>query len=264
MSKIKTTFVGIVCLLFFVKCSDDVKDIEGKNYQTKNDNNIELSIDQISEMAKMHNRILKDIHLNRGDVYLYDENEKLELTRDMYRRHMSGFEREMELEAVINFSRNVARVDNPADLLIYDYEKRYLAEANEVLHRSANLNELNRSLDRVAASVMSDEREMYKTPILLYIETLKESSYYWASVEEGGEGFGFSLLESRTTNSAVKTKRNWRNTAIADAQGMTTGMLGLAAYGAWGVMFGPATFALGAGALVWVAVESAMASALFG
>lgn len=61
-----------------------------------------------------------------------------------------------------------------------------------------------------------------------------------------------------------KGKKNWKNVAIADAQGMTTGMLGVAAYGAWGVMFGPAGFALTGGAFVWVAVESAMASALFG
>ncbi|WP_372473378.1 hypothetical protein AB4865_11155 [Capnocytophaga sp. ARDL2] len=225
----------------------------------------ELSYEQIMKMANMHNEILNNIHMSRGDVYLYSENEKLELVEDLYNTYMSDF-RDITLKQVVDFSKNVAGVEKSQDLLIYDWEKMYIDQANQILFDSSDIGDLNMSLDKLVGDVKSDNRKMFKTPILLYIETLKESSFYWASVEEGGSGLGFSLLKKRSPYfmSNKKGKKNWKNVAIADAQGMTTGMLGVAAYGAWGVMFGPAGFALTGGAFVWVAVESAMASALFG
>lgn len=226
----------------------------------------ELPHDKILEMAKMHNEILNDIHMTRGDVYLYGESERLELIEDLYNIYMYDFREDITLDKVVDFSGNLTVVGKPQDLLIYGYEKEYIDQADQILFNSSNVGELSESLDKLVEDVKFDKRKMFKTPILLYIETLKESSFYWASVEEGGDGFGFSLLVKRNSYSGrdKNKKIDWKNIAKADAQGMTTGMLGVAAYGAWGVMFGPAGFALTGGALVWVAVESAMSSALFG
>ena len=125
-------------------------------------------------------------------------------------------------------------------------------EIDKILDSSTNYSMISNRIDSINKVIDEDEREMFKTPILLYSETTKLPYYYWASEDLGCSGDGQFFLKNIEAKTVAK----------ADGRAAAAGFIGLAAYGSWGVIFGPSGFALTGVAVGCVAVNAAIASAL--
>ena len=128
------------------------------------------------------------------------------------------------------------------------------------LYASNNHQELSDDLDVIINTINEDSRDFFKTPLKLYAETLKESAYYWWSAEKGGSGIGYKVMQKRGKTVSMKTMQS---AAETDGKAISGGMIGIAAYGTWGVLFGPVGFALTGASFIAVVVGSAYCSAVF-
>jgi len=59
------------------------------------------------------------------------------------------------------------------------------------------------------------------------------------------------------------TMKTMRDVVETDAKALSAGMIGLAAYGSWGLLFGPVGFALTGASFIGIVVGSAFSSAVF-
>lgn len=218
---------------------------------------MELSNSEIKNMALDHN-----VHLGKIYSKMYDFKSKKtgnEQFEEMKIQLIAGFAESNEIIAYCEFFDNV-RNANLEDLLENEFEKEYVRSITSTLNSSSNHQELKDNLDLIISEIDNDSRDFFKTPLKLYAETLKESAYYWWSTEKGGSGIGYKIMEKRGKNRSMRTMRN---VAETDAKAISAGMIGIAAYGSWGVLFGPVGFALTGASFIGVAVGSAFASAVF-
>lgn len=252
-TKYSLSKVLILIYIFIVSCTDT-------NEVIKNQVN-ELELFEIQRMAEDHNIYLNDIHDNYGDISLKTSIETQEVRSYLFAKYVG----ESDTAEYFNFSRKVQKVQNVSDLLENVIEKAYFNRIKLKLEESKSLGieELCDQIDFIMAEVQLDKRDFFKTPILLYAETIKKSAYYWAPESIGGSGIGANIIAKRAAF-RNKNTADWRNIVETDASYMAIGMIGLVSYGSWEVLFGPDKFALGDAALIWVSSEAALSSALFG
>ncbi|QTY27904.1 hypothetical protein [Flavobacterium sp. CS20] len=255
----KFNFILFISLFTLTSCTDDANSLKDDNILKSISSAEELPFSKIKEMAQQHNTILRNIHTEFGDVSDYSKNEEELLTLSLF--NDLDINTNINQEDAISFSENVRSVEDVITLLPHEYEKEYIRQIRTILYNSENLEDLNNEVNIIVDNIINDQREMYKTPLLLYAETIKTSAEYWAPENIGGLGYGDEILNN---NKMLKSDSNWQSVAETDGQAIATGMIGLAAYGAWGVMFGPAGFALTGASLLWVVGEVALSSAMWG
>lgn len=250
---------NLIVFITLISCTDEANSLKDDNLVKSNGNVEELSLSKIKEMAQQHNTILRSIHTEHGNVSDYDKKEEETLTLNLF--NDLAISDSINQEDAISFSKNVRSVEDFIELLPHEYEKEYIRQIRTALYNSGNLEVLNSQLNIIVDKIINDGREMYKTPLLLYAETIKASSEYWAPENIGGSGYGDAILSN---NKMIKSDGSWQSVAETDGQAIATGMIGLAAYGAWGVMFGPAGFALTGASPLWVVGEAALSSVMWG
>lgn len=268
MKKIKLNILAILTLFIassiIISCSSDDNPNEQTSVNTEQSSRsrelwrtMELSNVEIKQMASDHNTSLKNIF---DEKYDFDSKKtESEQFGEIKVALIKEFADASEQQAYNEFFDNVRNV-NLVDLLENDFEKNYVDDITKKLNSSANHQELSNSLDLIIASIDQDKRDFFKTPLKLYAETIKESAYYWWPTEIGGSGVGYEVMQKR---GKTVTKTTMNRAAETDGKALSAGMIGVATYGAWGVMFGPVGFALTGASFIGVVVGSAFASAVF-
>lgn len=223
---------------------DKTKPLNNKS----NSGNLELSMEEINNIAEMHNVKLAHIH---DQSYSLSELEQKQDSILLSYDYESVSNQDM-----LNWSANVGDVNSIESfkgLFDFEYEKDYIQAIDNIIATSENYSTLSYSIDSICDVIVNDAREMRKTPIILFGKTSKESFFYWAPTSIGGSGDGQNYIGNATE----------RSVARADGMAAAGGFLYLAGYGAWGALFGPAGFALGGAAVVAVGVRAGIASALY-
>ena len=263
-----TLAIAVILSLLNTSCSSDNNldnssneqmSVNTENFSRNSElwRTMELSNAEIKQMASDHNKYLTKIF---DETYDFNsnktENEQFtEIKIDLIRE----FSTASEEQAYNEFFDNVRNI-NLEDLLENDFEKDYVQNIKSVLYSSSNHQELSNNLDIIITIIDNDERDFFKTPLKLYAETIKESAFYWWPTEIGGSGIGYEVMQKR--GKAI-TRTAMNRAAETDAKALSGGMIGIAAYGTWGVLFGPVGFALTGASFIGVVVGSAFASAVF-
>jgi hypothetical protein len=240
-----------------ISCTSDNNSNDDVSVNNELWRTMELSDLEIKKMASDHNVYLKKIY---DKMYNFKssktENDQFE---DIKIELIEEFSDESEVQSYSEFIDNVRNV-NLEDLLENDFEKEYVQNITSTLYASNNHQELSDDLDVIINTINEDSRDFFKTPLKLYAETLKESAYYWWSAEKGGSGIGYKVMQKRGKTVSMKTMQS---AAETDGKAISGGMIGIAAYGTWGVLFGPVGFALTGASFIAVVVGSAYCSAVF-
>lgn len=218
---------------------------------------MELSNSEIKSMALSHNDYLSNIYKNLYD-FNSSKNESQQF-KDIKISLIKEFAPEDEYSAYSVFFDNVKDV-NLEELFQNDFEIQYVSNIKKALNTATNHSSLVENINEILIEIDSDDRDFFKTPLKLYAQAMVESSYYWWSEDIGGSGIGYKILKRRGKKMAMKTMRDVVET---DAKALSAGMIGLAAYGSWGLLFGPVGFALTGASFIGVVVGSAFSSAVF-
>lgn len=118
---------------------------------------------------------------------------------------------------------------------------QYLSEAaidlyNDVdysLDNTSNFNELSSELDVIKTQIESNLSGVDQKVLLVYLETIKSSAYFWYSTDAGGSGLGALYKAIQSGSSSKSDVPDW---VKADGRGAGYGMV------AWSfsALFGPA------------------------
>ena len=247
---LKVAFTALIGLALFSCTSEPLQVFELWK-------SMELSDNEIKSMALSHNDFLSDIYISKYD-FNSSKNESLQF-KDIKIKLIRDFAAENEVLAYSIFFDNIKNV-NLEQLFQNDFEVDYVNQIRAALNTATNHNTLVRNINEIIFEIDEDKREFFKTPMKLYAQTLIESSFYWWSEENGGSGIGYKVLKKRGKNMTMKTMRDVVET---DAKALSAGMIGLAAYGSWGLLFGPVGFALTGASFIGIVVGSAFSSAVF-
>lgn len=267
MQKLLANLTLVLVFLFSFSCSNEYAESEILNsnktismtnaYSKTSSENQEFSLEEIKQMAENHNIYLERIHDEYGDIVDYTEAQSDEVLRNYVIE--LGFTDEEEIQKIIDFKHNVNSVNSFKDILTDETEKNYVDLIDQALESSINVEDLEAKINVVENQILSEkDGEIYKTPLLIYAETIKSSAFYWAPVNLGGSGKGTLILANRGNNQS----QQWRKVAQTDGRALAVGFTGMAIYGAWGVLFGPVGFALTGASVAFVVVNAGLASAL--
>jgi hypothetical protein len=129
--------------------------------------------------------------------------------------------------------------------------KEYYNEIDLILDKSKNISELNMKLDKISLKINDNLTKNDWDIVMVYLETIKSSAYFWYPKDKGGSGLGTPYID---THSKKKKLPGW---VRADGAGAGMGMAfwGLSGLFVAGPVGGVAGFLYGA---VSGAVSSSM------
>jgi len=246
-----TILTGIIVIFQSCKKEED-------NYQT-NFEKIQLKLvenekqpkiineDELKYIGLNHNKNLNKIFKN----FNWEANDlKLELKNKLKIENIKlkdNSEKYLSLRCKNDYYENYRKLKNNLSPKSFNIIKEGIMLSDNI-NNISSFNEQIEALKIRARNNIQDINEL--NVILVTLEVLKSSAYFWSPKSIGGSGIGEGYINSY--------KRHYRNATIEDilkADGISAGigMLGIAAAG----MMGP----IGWGALAIVAGESALSSA---
>lgn len=257
----------MMVLMLGFSCSNDLmetstmqsQEIQNDNYTMKSTSeNEEWTMEQITNFAQAHNDYLSDIHSNYGDIINLTATER-EAIRVNYLADM-GYTDQETIDNSKEFFDKLSSLESLNQLYENQEERNYVDLIDDAFEDAVDIDELNYKLNVIENTIQNDKSEIvYKTPLLIYAETLKKSAYYWAPVELGGQGNGSTILFNREGTTG---KAKWKKVTKADGLAAAGGFMALATYGAYLTFFGPAGAVIATSSLAMIALGSAWASGI--
>ncbi len=267
MKSFFSSILTLMILMLTISCSNDsiqnsldnTPEVQNTSYmRVSNSGYEEWSMEEITNFAQSHNDYLADIHNNYGDVINFNESEREAILVNYWAE--MGYSDQETIDNAQEFYDKLSSLESLKQLYENQEEKNYVDEIDSALESAIDLADLNEKLNIIENDIQNNESEnVYKTPLLIYAETLKKSAYYWAPIELGGQGNGSDILYERGGTAA---RGKWGKVTKADGLAAAGGFMALATYGYYLAFFGPVGATIATTSLGMIALGSAWASGI--
>lgn len=186
-----------VFVLLFASCSTDNESTISSKSEYKN-----LTIEQISNIGIKHNQYLGEAFRN----FDFNSDEPFEQLKEKFLSiDISELENE-EKERIIEYvflnqierdeSDDITSLQVLLNLLDDKEAKDIINEAYYDLQSIQNHSELLASIERLRMRANTKLAEKELDAVLIYLEVIEQSNYFWKSIEEGGSGEGHDILSN--------------------------------------------------------------------